>query len=349
MKKLLLLLIALFHGPGAWAFPELVRHGYTHCTACHVSPSGGGVLSAYGRELSKELLSMWGREGEQRVLHGAIRDDEFSSRLLLGGDIRAIQLYRDDPMVREAQYFLMQADLEAALKLGPWTLAGTLGKLEAPGDSSVGSRRFFAMVSLSDESSLRMGKFLPAFGLNIADHSRSTRGSLGFGQGQESYNLEYSWLGEKWSFYSTAILAPSDAYRRTTGRDAAFSQQMNYALNSSGKLGMSYLLGSGGGLKTHLLGVHWMQGFLERFHLLAEADASFSRDRRAWFRFARLGYELTQGLQLLALHDGSVQAGFEKSSWGVGAQWFPRPHLEIQAQWNRVPDDLLFLVLHYYL
>ena len=50
------------------AFPEMVRHGYANCITCHISPDGGGVLTAYGRSLSREVLSTWGAEGEA-VLH----------------------------------------------------------------------------------------------------------------------------------------------------------------------------------------------------------------------------------------------------------------------------------------
>ena len=48
----------------SWAFPEMVRHNYSNCSSCHVSPSGGGVLTQYGRELSSAILSIWGAENE---------------------------------------------------------------------------------------------------------------------------------------------------------------------------------------------------------------------------------------------------------------------------------------------
>jgi hypothetical protein len=42
------LLVALFvlaaPRPGA-AYPNMIRLGYTQCSACHVSPQGGGVLN----------------------------------------------------------------------------------------------------------------------------------------------------------------------------------------------------------------------------------------------------------------------------------------------------------------
>jgi len=46
------LLVALFvlaaPRPGA-AYPNMIRLGYTQCSACHVSPQGGGVLNLYGK------------------------------------------------------------------------------------------------------------------------------------------------------------------------------------------------------------------------------------------------------------------------------------------------------------
>ena len=41
--------------PGsAWAYPEMVRHNYPNCTSCHVSPSGGGVLTLVAKEQACE-------------------------------------------------------------------------------------------------------------------------------------------------------------------------------------------------------------------------------------------------------------------------------------------------------
>jgi len=32
-----------------YAYPNMIRLGYTSCATCHVSPQGGGVLTRYGR------------------------------------------------------------------------------------------------------------------------------------------------------------------------------------------------------------------------------------------------------------------------------------------------------------
>ncbi|MGZ3694528.1 MAG: hypothetical protein ACXWQO_10135, partial [Bdellovibrionota bacterium] len=68
----------------AHAFAEMTTHGYTNCTACHISPNGGGTLTEYGRGLSKELLSASAKEGEEKFLYGLMQPPEW---LQFGGDV----------------------------------------------------------------------------------------------------------------------------------------------------------------------------------------------------------------------------------------------------------------------
>ena len=83
MKALSFVLLFIF-GMGfaapAWAFPEMIRHGYTSCMTCHVSPNGGGLMTPYGRSMSKEILSRHAYEGEERLFHGAL-DAEGGTRM----------------------------------------------------------------------------------------------------------------------------------------------------------------------------------------------------------------------------------------------------------------------------
>src|ERR1035437_6993722 len=80
----------------ALAFPENVRHGYVNCTSCHVSPSGGGVLTPYGRQQVKDLLSTWSTETEAGLAEGLLQTPEW---LNLGGDLRNVEIYRNTPQV----------------------------------------------------------------------------------------------------------------------------------------------------------------------------------------------------------------------------------------------------------
>ena len=56
LTYLLLLAGALLLPRSAQAYPWMIRHDYTGCATCHVDPSGGGVLTAYGSAQGDMLL-----------------------------------------------------------------------------------------------------------------------------------------------------------------------------------------------------------------------------------------------------------------------------------------------------
>ncbi|MBP9112990.1 MAG: hypothetical protein KBF88_09300, partial [Polyangiaceae bacterium] len=41
----------------ARAYPWMIRHEYTSCNACHADPSGGSLLTEYGRAQGVTLLA----------------------------------------------------------------------------------------------------------------------------------------------------------------------------------------------------------------------------------------------------------------------------------------------------
>ena len=65
----------------ATAEPVFLSRQYTRCPNCHFSPTGGGLLTPYGRSLSREELSTFGASRasgspgrEQEFLFGAAGD-----------------------------------------------------------------------------------------------------------------------------------------------------------------------------------------------------------------------------------------------------------------------------------
>ena len=104
------LAFALLAPCDAWAFPEFVRHGYTNCATCHASPNGGGMLTEYGRAISKELLShgSWFFEKKMDLQAPLENRDEqplggmmsLPKGLSLGGDVRALQMIEDNQIGR---------------------------------------------------------------------------------------------------------------------------------------------------------------------------------------------------------------------------------------------------------
>ncbi|HUP56187.1 MAG TPA: hypothetical protein VM598_01960, partial [Bdellovibrionota bacterium] len=198
----------------AHAFPEMVRHHYANCTTCHVSPSGGGVITQYGRELSRELLSAGGTEKESRYFY-FVEPPEW---LALGGDFRWVQTFRDTPTVSSGELIRMQTDLEGAVRAGPVSFVQTFGfeaERSAVGVQGGGgefvSRRQYLMYHLDDQITFRLGKYAFNYGINVPDHIIATKRSLGWDEGSETLNLEGSYIGEAWNFYVTGSFGRPDS------------------------------------------------------------------------------------------------------------------------------------------
>ena len=344
----------------------MIRHNYVNCTVCHVSPTGGGLLTQYGRALSVEVLSTWGKENEGAFLHGLVPTDKFDSWLNLGGDFRGLQAYSDTNTARRTRFFLMQADLEAAITVGKFTFYGTWGALYKRPDNvyDFGSRNYYAMYQLSDEVHVRMGRYYAAFGLNVPDHRVYTRRDLGFDENQETQNLEVGWLTEKASsFVSVSRTRPE---LRDTIDEESLSAQFDYTFFGSYKVGIGRWVGRRPNAARTMTSVHGALGFTSRSYFMFDAVLQEMKnyggsDSRGIFIFTRPGYEIFKGFHVIGIGE-MAQSDLRLSSTikrkaGFGFEFYPRPHFEIQLvgykeeivsvdeHWN----DYAYLVFHYWL
>ena len=344
--------------PFSWSFPEMVKKDYPNCTACHHSPSGGGVLTAYGRELSRELLSRWNSgESESQFAYLYTPPESIS----LGGDLRFLQTYKDTQFRRTAQYFIMQADLEAAVTLGQFSGVGTLGIRK--GGGALG-RRHYLVYRPMDPVSIRLGRFMPTFGINTADHVIVTKRGLGFDQETETYNFETAWVGENLNAYLTAVGGrPDDS---SLDREKGAALQLSLLISEKHKLGLSYFYGSKTSSNRHLGGPFGIFGLSPSLVFLAEWDFQSkntgltSGTPSGFVNYHKLDYELTQGLHAFLSQEFSQLSSNDASTrseiYSIGAQFFPRPHFELLAQWQKqkivaVSDnfiDIAWLLIHFY-
>jgi hypothetical protein len=364
-------LIVVLFPSRALAFPEMIRHGYPNCTSCHVSPTGGGVLTPYGRQLSKEVLSTWGTDQETLFIDYV----KTSDNLNLGGDLRGAQIYQNSPTLVNASFINMQEDLEAAYTYKKFTFDGTVGynNLGTPENAldRVISRRHYVMYQADDQTAIRVGKFNYAYGINTSDHQLLIKSGLGIADdsipgSSETYNIEASWLGDKMNLYATGILGRPDEqdYHREKGGTVTAS----IAPGETYKAGMSYLYAySDLGTNRHVMGPWGILGFTPKFFLLSEFDFQGSHqdtnltENRQWgmVDYLRLDYEYFQGfhgylMQELARYDFKDPSTLSKV-YGIGVQWFPRPHIELDFEWQlqmtaavQGYSDFAFALLHFY-
>lgn len=359
-------LVLLFLSGSAQAFPEMTAHGYVNCTTCHLSPSGGGLLTEYGRSLSKDLLSMSSANHEEGLLHGAVKTPSW---LLAGGDVRAIQTYLNTPQTKQGEFFLMQAELAAAVKFAKWALAATFGIKGGPDEvedrNQTYSRVHYLMYQADDTKSIRVGRFMPQYGLNEANHTIPTRDGLGFGEQKETYNVEASYLGESGDFFLTAISGRPD--------DSSLDPEKGFALSTSlnfwdrNKVGLSAYHGRNKSEDRWLAGIWGIFSFTKKTFLLSEFDhqwetrlGSPESSTRGLASYQRLGYDVVQGFQIYATHQLSYldfqNLDSRMDAYGPGFDFFPRPHLEVRAEWLKEKMmaqgsdrfDFAWLLLHYY-
>ncbi len=127
MRTLLVFFVATLLSSPAWAEPTFLAKQYTRCTACHYSPTGGGLLTPYGRLLSQRELSTWGRtatapdvgadddrHGEQAFLYGALGNA--LGPVHLGLEMRPSHLRIGFPGGHQDLNLLMNFDLVGAVQ-----------------------------------------------------------------------------------------------------------------------------------------------------------------------------------------------------------------------------------------
>ncbi len=309
----------------ALAFPENIRQGYQSCGNCHVSPTGGGALTGYGR-MAGEDMAMFAPEGTGRLL-GQI---SLPDRMAVGGDVRYLSLqtkdYRHD--------FPMQSDVEMAVRPSnevwfdaAWGRYGEHHKAE--------SRRNFVLWAPSENLSFRVGRFFPAYGIIVPDHTTATRQGLGFGEGQESYNGEAAvrtkygelFLTETVSDGSSVELGHDPDYR-LSHKNPGYLGRLAVFMGKTAQVGASYRLTTpDDGNWEQTYGPFAMFAVSKQLYMLAEVDRRATRDDHRDVALTELGYEAIRGL-----HFQLTEEYIDSGRPGVGIQWFPIPHLEALAR-----------------
>lgn len=355
----------------AMAYPEMIRHGYTSCTACHVSPSGGGITTAYGRSLSKELLSRWSYEGEEQQLHGLIKNEGVRSwidgtrerGLNVSGNFRYIQTQLETNNFELRRSFAMQRDLEVAATWDRFSLVTSYGLIYQPNErDEVDLRRIYGLYNLNDELSVRAGRFLPTFGIMTNDHYLSIKQRLQLGQLTERDTVELNYISESWSGYLNYSVAPDS--KTNLNQEKAASLGFNYNIHPTARVGLNYWYGDQQDRKRDITGVNALVGFSKSFYSLTEFDYQVTQsnsglETKSRFFYQRLGYEFVRGVHALIQLDAAQTNVTDEQTkfyaFGSGITFYPRPHFELQLLWSRPKfksqdfSDSAFLVFHYYL
>src|ERR1035437_475189 len=128
--SLALLMAVLVWTSSASAYPWMIRKEYTTCNVCHADPSGGGLLTPYGRALGVTEMAMKYKKGDDdpgkigNFLFGAF---DLPEPLLMGADFRSLGMLTFAKGNPPPRFILMQADLQSQVSIGRFRMNGNLG------------------------------------------------------------------------------------------------------------------------------------------------------------------------------------------------------------------------------
>ncbi len=359
--RLIPLSILIFWPWVVMSFPDMIRHGYVSCASCHATSTGGGLLTGYGRSLSKELISTWGRSGEEEIGHGLfgpLGEKLQESGGLVGGDVRYLNYGREDDRVRSREGFLMQAQLRLGYQKDGILVALAAGKIENPRTSSEvkwDATEYFAQVALSTELSIRAGRYEPGFGLKLPDHNLWIKSELGLAPWIERDTVGLLHEGEQneVALFGFQALSSTVPNAQATGYTGTVSR----VIGDRARLGFSALNAEGQGRRQRAISMFGTIGWSEKFYTLFEGTRGSANGLEKDLLFARTGYELSKGfvpfMQLQARRLRATEDG-DSTEIAAGFQWLPRPHFEVfttiarrsQPSGKAIEGQILF---HYYL
>ena len=344
------------------AYPEMIRFHYVNCSACHVSNSGGGLLNAYGRTISAELLSTGGNSKEARPFY-LVDSEKIDQWLNVGGEYRGLQVHQENSQIRAGRYFWMEGNIQASLKINQLTAYASFGQvLQSNQSLEAKFSKYFLSYQSSDELSVRVGRYIPAYGLNIPQHNYLIRQNLNLGPGAERDSADIQWNGETWGLLAGVSKSLKDS--AVQDEEAAMNLQLQYNLNDQHKLGLNYWYGEAVNFKKIMLGIQAVLGWSEKFYSLAELDHQWLKDSntetetKSLYQLLKLGYEYHKGVHFQVIEEwgkADTTSGAEIQNLGAGFLFYPRPHFEFESLWSKRHvsnqsewEEYAYLLVHFY-
>ena len=358
----------------AGAEPIFLARQYARCTTCHFSPTGGGLLTPYGRSLTREELSTMGRghssapasgpDGEQAFLYGLLGNH--LGKLSLGIDLRPGHLDVRFPGGQEKRDLLMNAEITAAYRDKGWTVYGELGRqpLRAEG-TRVDSFEHWVGFESQKGFGFRAGRFLPAYGVRFSDHTAFNRKPLGLDTFDQVYGLELSHTTDRHLIQVTASPGRADSIIDDDGtRGFVASARVQMDLSTRTVLVASGLFHDKSDVNPRDGSAGLAFGFspARRLTIWTEGDAQFQQGLSgapSYVLVNETGFEVYRGVWLkispqLRTSFGDTSGGTFR--WVFEVNLLPRTHWNVdishyrdKGRSNDIVTKTTLLQLHLYL
>lgn len=380
-------LVLLAHGRDAQAYPQFqFSTGTQTCSQCHYSPTGGGLITSWGRDESGDTISLG---GDGAFLHGLWTPPSW---LALGLDVRLATTRNDvgGPEAPEVAYFPMQGDFYGRVAFSDaFSLNVTLGarSVVRPADDSLSgqlstlgsrfiSREHYLMWRPSAQGPYaRIGRFYVPYGIRFVEHVYFVRRYNGLGLYEETYNASGGYQGDDWDLHATAFMPVPSGFPDALGGfglraagAAAMGERRFNKMAAVGAQARVSIADQESRYQGGLVGKLW----IDEAHLLFMGQGDFIRQQIKAADFGQnqfvsyLGATFfVRGLMVGAAYerfqsDLSVR-GTARNAYDLQVNFFPWAHFELflfgRYQKAAVAGDgaetsagkLLMLQLHYYM
>lgn len=321
----------------AHAYPQYQLSRDQTCGSCHTSQAGGGLLNDNG-ELTAGDEATWG--GDPSFLHGLVTPPEW---LELGGDVRFAGGVNDPGGGIGGAGFPMQGELYAQATRGALAVVADLGLTSPKSGGSpltvLMSREHYLRWSQRDDGLGfygRIGRFMPVYGLRLAEHNLYTQRYGATSLYGESYGASIGWTAFGAEAHVTAFVADrlrlgigqgdgAAAYvekrfgKVAVGAEAAYTHAPDNVRTEGGLTGKLWLDGANLLLSGEVQGVH------QTFDTGPARDQVVGQLLASWF--PAHGYLVDVGL---GHYDEDVTVPkVERDAVDLNVHWFPTSHLEL--------------------
>ena len=344
MKNFLFLLILSIQ---LFALPRFAAENGTSCNLCHVNPTGAGLRNDYGISLfSMEELPM--EKGMD------LTNDDYTGMILeylrFGADLRfQVLSHTDNQDESRTAYFPMQGDLYGNLSVSKGVEVYVKQDVLRP------NPEFWSYLPLLPKDGyLRIGRFIPTYGLRLDDHTTFTRGgNLRILHGLKKEGMPFSpdkvtpGIIEAGMYISDIFITLSTANKFATGNESGYGfseslkdKNLTFRGEYTGSIGSAPILFGSSFMKEgdfQLMGVFGGTSFFG-LTWIGEVDIAenWVDDNSSIASFSEFSYPVKQGLHLVArydLFDEDIKIKNNAiSRWTVGADVFPLSFFEIKLQ-----------------
>ena len=355
----------------AGAEPKYLSKQYTRCTTCHISPTGGGLLSAYGRSLSHRELSTTGaaqtpagepepQPGEEAFLWNALRDA--LGPLQLGVNLRPSHLRYDVAGFSSDRNLLMTADVQAAVRVNDWVFFGQVGRELDEGRFTLDSSEYWAGRQPDEGIGFRGGRFMPAYGVRFADHTSYNRVYLGLEQYDQILGVEVSHSRGRY-LTQVAVGGRAEPLFDDDGREAFMTTgRVQADLGARTTIVGSALFRAESDVEPRSGAAGAALGFapMARLSTWTQVDGVFADGQPTSYVLTNeTAFEVYRGLWAVVTPQARVGGGSaipDVLRFGVGAVFLPRTHFNVNVHYYRdrnktseITAQILLLQLHLYL